>query len=150
MMRTPCLLMALMLVLAAPPSNANQETDSAMFERLFQNWTNAFNRKDLAGTCNFFSKDVVADYRGVPHKNYKSICDSFKKTFAENDRRYKYRFKLHEIYRSGNLAAVRVTWYLSISKDGKPISETTDQGLDVFRKEKDGTWRIVNYLGYEQ
>jgi uncharacterized protein (TIGR02246 family) len=143
------ILIVFSILLIASPADANEQADSAMFQRLFQNWTDAFNRKDLAASCNFFSKTVAADYKGVPHKNYKSICDSFKKTFAEKDRQYKYRFKLHDIHRSGDLATVRVTWYLNISKDGKSISDTTDQGLDVFRKEKDGTWRIVNYLGYE-
>ena len=126
-------------------------TDRAAFQALYQGWTDAFNRKDLKGASALFARDVVADYRGVPHKNYDSITGSFKKTFARTDRVYKYSFKLHDIYRSGDLAAVRVTWYLTVAAPGKPESATTtwDEGLDVLRRGADGRWQIVNYLGYE-
>lgn len=122
--------------------------DVAMFHTLFTHWTDAFNRKDLAQSCALFAKNVVADYRGYPERNYSSICDGFKKIFREANYRYHYRFKLHSVYRSENLAAVRITWYLSLYENGKKISESQDEGMDVFEKNKLGKWQIINYLSY--
>lgn len=131
-----------------PAVCANEKRNSTqLFQNIFSSWTNAFNRKDLENSCNLFSPDIHANYQGAPQKNYQSICNSFKKIFQE-DRDYKYRFKLHQIYRSDNLASVRVTWYLQISEHGKVISETVDEGLDVFEQDQTGHWKIVNYLAY--
>ena len=104
------------------------------FETIFSNWTDAFNRKDLINSCRLFSKDITAHYQGTPVKNYNSICDGFKKIFQES-RKYQYRFKLHEIYRSNNLAAVRITWYLQVTENGKIISKIQDEGIDIFQRE---------------
>lgn len=119
------------------------------FEQVFSQWTEAFNHKDLTSACALFSTDVVANYKGVPEKNYANICGGFKKVFAQTDRHYQYRFKLHQTYQSPTLAAARITWYLDIYKNNQLISSTKDEGLDIFERSKTGEWKIVNYLGYQ-
>lgn len=128
---------------------AEQKNSTQLFQHIFSSWTKAFNHKDLANSCTLFSPNVHASYQGAPPKNYQSICDGFKKIFQE-DRDYTYRFKLHQIYRTHNWASVRVSWYLQISEHGKVISETVDEGLDVFEQDKKGHWKIVNYLAYPE
>ena len=50
----------------------------------------------------------------------------------------------------GDIAVVRLTWTSTIQpKDGRAIT-AVEPGLDVFRKESDGRWRIVRYMAYEQ
>ncbi|QLZ70156.1 hypothetical protein FOLKNPGA_02961 [Legionella sp. PC1000] len=127
---------------ATEKSNAIQ-----LFQHIFSAWTKAFNSKDLKRSCNLFSVHVQANYQGAPPKNYQSICTGFKKIFQEK-RDYKYRFKLHQVYHSHNWASVRVTWYLQILEHGKVISETVDEGLDLFEQDKQGNWKIINYLAY--
>jgi uncharacterized protein (TIGR02246 family) len=140
----------LFLVLGLPASCANKEqADNLLFEHLFEKWTKAFNSKDLSASMSLFSKEIAADYRGVPRKNFDVIRDGFKKTFAQKNRQCQYQFKVHEVYRSGKFAAVRITWYLRISEAGKPDSISQDEGMDVFKQEADGNWRIVNYIAYE-
>ncbi len=124
--------------------------DYLMFKRIFAEWTDAFNRKDLAGSCALFSKTVTANYQGAPRKTYSSLCDGFKRVFQDKERRYQYRFKLLDVYRSGDLAVARITWILSIYKDGKRISTTEDLGVDVFKRSAAGKWQIVYYLAYER
>lgn len=123
-------------------------TDQQVFQTMFSDWTAAFNRKDLQKSCQLFSKSIVADYQGVPQKNYVTICDGFKKIFSIDRQRYQYHFKLHDVYRSGNLAVVRITWYLRILEDNKLKSQIQDEGMDVFQKNAVGRWEIVNYIGY--
>lgn len=129
-------------VFAAEKNNA-----MPLFQHIFSVWTDAFNRKDLAGSCDLFSVHVEANYQGAPRKNYESICNGFKKVFQEN-RDYKYHFKLHQVYHSNDMASIRVTWYLQIYKHGKVISRTVDEGLDVFQRDKEGRWKIIYYLAY--
>ena|SRR5260221_9735838 len=150
MHKTGYLVLLLAFSLSVSRAHADQnQSDTAMFETLFQQWTDSFNRKDTAGACSLFSKNVVADYRGVPKKNFASICDGFKKIFADEQKHYQYRFKLCNVYRSNDLAAVRITWYLTISENGKPTTEIEDQGMDVLKRDKQGRWQIVNYVGYQ-
>lgn len=127
--------------------------EKAVFHDLFENWTKGFNNKDLTVSCALFSKSVIADYRGVPQKNYDDICNGFQKIFKDPNRKYQYRFKLHDVYHSGDLAAVRITWYLVVEEqeNNKKVTHTIqDEGLDVLEKNKDGKWQIVNYIGYEK
>ncbi|MHB1948462.1 MAG: YybH family protein [Gammaproteobacteria bacterium] len=125
------------------------KNDRMLFEGIFTVWTDAFNHKNLAGSCRLFAKSVTADYQGVPQKNYAAICGGFKKIFKEPHRQYRYTFKLHQVYRSGNLATVRITWYLRLDEKGKKTIVTQDEGLDVLQRNSQGEWQIVNYVGYE-
>jgi ketosteroid isomerase-like protein len=128
---------------------AKDEIDShRLFDKLFADWTAAFNRKDISKTCHLFSKSVIANYQGVPPKDYAAICDGFKKIFTKSNLRYQYSFKLHQVYRSEALAVVRITWYLRIYEKGKLKSITQDEGIDIFQKNNQGQWQIVNYLSY--
>lgn len=127
---------------------AGEENNSTqLFQNIFSSWTNAFNHKDLQASCSLFSEHLEANYQGAPSKNYQSICASFKKIFHEQHD-YKYRFKLHQVYGSQNWASVRITWYLDIYEHGKIIATEVDEGLDVFERDKQGNWKIVNYLAY--
>lgn len=126
------------------------ESNRESFDKVFYDWTNAFNQKDLELSCGLFSKKVVANYQGVPQKDYKAICNGFKKTFKEKNRDYHYRYKLHDIYTSGDLAAVRITWYLTVYETGKVISEVQDEGIDILEKNKEGSWQIVNYIAFPE
>ncbi|HEN5521375.1 TPA: hypothetical protein U6299_002865, partial [Legionella pneumophila] len=104
--------------------------------------------KKLAPTCALFSKSLAADYQGAPQKNYTSICHGFKKIFQQTRKNYQYHFKLKRVYRSGHLAVARITWYLQIFEQGKLISETQDEGLDVFLKDSQNQWKIINFIAY--
>lgn len=130
-------------------SYAKHSNDFMMFQHIFSTWTEAFNNRDLFQSCALFSKSVVADYQGVTQKNYTAICDGFKKVFQNNNIQYEYKFKLREVYRSNDLAAIRVTWYLRLYKHGHLMSNTRDEGIDIL-KLKNGEWKIVNYIAYQK
>lgn len=142
-MKYSLLMIVIMTAFFTHECGASNNTD---IEKTFTDWTQAFNQKNLPGTCRLFSKNVTANYQGTPAKNYDILCSGFKKVFAESQQ-YQYQFKIHDIYRAENLAAVRITWYLKISDHGKVISETQDEGLDVLQRQND-EWKIVNYIGY--
>lgn len=147
MWRAVLVIMVISSLFSLPVFAAEKNENHKLFEGIFSRWTEAFDHKDLPNVCKLFSKHITAKYQGVPTKNYHSLCDGFKKIFSES-RTYKYSYRIRQVYRNDDLAVVRVTWFLQISEHGKLVSDTQDEGMDVFRKNKNGSWQIVNYLGY--
>lgn len=138
------------LTLFSTCAHADTNTpDWQLFDKIFSDWSAAFDRKDLDTCCALFSKAVVADYQGAVQKNYASLCDGFKKLFDNNKQHFQYSYTLHDVYRSGDLAALRVTWNLKVQEGNQNIATTTDEGIDIFEKDPTGKWVIVNYIGYE-
>lgn len=125
-----------------------QSNDDILFDKLFKDWTEAFNQKNVVQSCALFSKSVVADYQGVPQKNYQSICDGFKTIFKDKNRVYHYQYKIHQVNRSDNLATVRITWYLYLTENGKTKMISQDEGIDVLKKNSQDDWKIINYVAY--
>ena len=138
----------LVCCLSLSVAKASVSEDNAVFEKIFAEWTDAFNQQQLQASCSLFAKSLVASYRGAPKKNYESICSSFQRLFQQKESRYQYQFKIHDVYRNGDLAAVRITWYLVIYKDNKKLSTTQDEGIDIFKRNQSGQWQIINYLAY--
>lgn len=129
-------------------ANSTKQNDKVLFEKIFTNWTDAFNRKELTASCDLFAKSIKADYQGIPQKNYSSICNGFRKIFQDKKCSYHYSFVLHQVYRSESLAAARITWYLLKSEGSKEISVTQDEGMDLLQKDSQGKWKIINYIAY--
>ncbi|QBR85298.1 nuclear transport factor 2 family protein [Legionella israelensis] len=127
---------------------ANKKNAGNDFEDIFDAWTKAFNQKKYPEVCELFSKKIKADYQGVPRKNYSTICKGFQKIFQETEMTYQNQFKIHEVYQSNNLAAVRITWYLSVYKKGVHQYSIQEEGLDIFQKDDNNKWKIVNYIAY--
>lgn len=139
-----------MCLIFSPMLHAANQQNYQTFNKIFSVWTEAFNHKQLQASCDLFAKSIIADYRGTPQKNYQMICDGFKKAFSDSSHRYISTFKLHDIFQSGNLAAVRITWYLKIYQNDALISSTQDEGIDIFQQNEQGQWQIVMFLGYEK
>lgn len=126
-----------------------EATSRALFQKVFTEWTNAFNHQNTESACRLFAPELVATYKNFPVRNYHAVCEDFKKIFAYPNRRYQYQFKLGPIYRSADLAAVRITWFLTLyNAHGKKLFQTRDEGLDILRKQPTGEWKIVHYLAY--
>lgn len=142
------LLLGLLVLLWSQFSIGASSEDRMIFKKLFTDWTTAFNNRELVKSCDLFSLHVVADYRGIKRKNYTNICNGFKKIFTDDLRKYHYSFKLHEIYKSEFLAAVRITWYLKITNKNGSVTYVQDEGLDILEKNGKNKWKIINYLSY--
>jgi ketosteroid isomerase-like protein len=113
-------------------------------------WTADFNAGHAEKTCALFSRELRADYRGQPERGYDGQCDILKRSLSDPSRRYSYALAIKEILVWNDVAVVRLTWTLTITpKDSNTIT-AIEPGLDVFRKEADGRWRIVRYMAYEQ
>ena len=130
----------------AQPSDAGQ----AAIREALTKWTADFNAGNTPQICSLFSPDLVYDYNGQPERNYRDICDLLRRSLTDRTRRYTYSLAIDEILVSGDLAVVRLTWTLRITRNDTPEEAVSrEQGMDVFRKQPDGSWKIIRYLAYE-
>lgn len=132
------------LLLAATPALGDAESD---IRARLDAWTRAFNAGDKAAACELFSRSLVSDYRGQGEADYATRCALIEKALDNRERRFRYATDIKEVIVEGNLAVVRLTWTLTITPGDLT---SVEPGMDVFRKEDDGAWRIVRYIAYEE
>jgi len=139
---------AMMLALCgALYGTAVRADDAAEIRARLEQWTAAFNARDKAAACELFSKSLISDYRGQGEADYATRCALIGKALDDPARSFTYSLAIREIIKEGDLAIVRLTWTLKISP-GEITS--VEPGLDVFRKEGDGQWRIIRYIAYDE
>jgi uncharacterized protein (TIGR02246 family) len=113
------------------------------------NWTKAFNARDAGRVCDLFAPDLVAIYQGQPERNYQAICELLSNSLRDREKSYRYTLDLKEILVSGDLAAVRLVWTLTVARNDGGVIETIEEpGIDVFRRQPDGSWKIARYLAF--
>ena len=112
-------------------------------------WTSDFNARDAAHICDLFAPDLIYDYRGFPERDYSILCGLLQRSLADPTRTFSYALDIKEIIVSGDMAVVRLVWTLKVASAGGKTEESREPGLDVFRKQPDGSWRIARYIAYE-
>jgi uncharacterized protein (TIGR02246 family) len=138
------------LMSAAPTARADNAASRAEIEAALTQWTADFNAGHADKVCDLFSRELRVDFRGLPERGYDAQCDLLRRALTDSTRAFSNAFAIKEILVWGDTAVVRLTWTSTIQpKDGRAIT-AVEPGLDVFRKENDGHWRIVRYMAYEQ
>ena len=62
----------------------------------------------------------------------------------------RYSLAIKEILVAGDLAVVRLTWTLKVQRKDTPGDITSDEpGMDIFRRQPDGTWKISRFIAYD-
>ena len=113
-------------------------------------WTVDFNARDANRICDLFAPDLRYDFRGLPERDYNAICSLLQRALADRSKTITYSFDIKEIIVSGDMAIVRLVWTSKVSRQGSSqVTETKEPGLDVFRRQPDGQWRIARYMAYE-
>lgn len=137
---------AALLALLFLPAAALADDAGDIRARLLE-WTDDFNAGRIEPVCDLFSKELISTVRGQGDRDYATRCDILTRSINDPARDFHYEVDIHEVMVSGDLAVVRLTWTLFMT----PLNVTVvEPGMDVFRKEADGQWRIVRYLSYEE
>ena len=121
--------------------------DVADIRSRLEQWTVAFNARDKTAACELFSKSLISDYRGQGEADYATRCALIAKALDDPARTFTYSLAIREIITEGDLAIVRLTWTLKIAPGD---ITSVEPGLDVFRRESDGRWRIIRYIAYDE
>jgi steroid delta-isomerase len=139
--------LAALLVPALAQSDAGAE--KAIRDALSK-WTADFNAREASRICDLFAPDLRYDFRGLPERDFDAMCSGLKRALADRSKTLTYSFDIKEIIVSGDMAVVRLVWTSRLSRQGSvQVTETREPGLDVFRRQRDGQWRISRYMAYE-
>ena len=143
---------ALIAVVLAASQAAGQSADPAQdaIRTALLRWTADFNARKSAAICDLFAPDLRYDYRGQPERGYREICDLLHRSLSDPTKHYNYSPEIKEIIVSGDIAVVRLVWTLRVSSEGKTDAIVSKEpGLDVFRREPGGDWKIIRYIAYD-
>lgn len=137
------------LALSPAAAQSDAAAERAIRDALAQ-WTADFNARDASRICDLFAPDLIYDFRGTPERDFKAMCDQLHRALADSSKTLTYSFDIKEIIVSGDIAIVRLVWTSRVSRQGSSqVTETKEPGLDVFRRQADGKWRIARYMAYE-
>ena len=143
-----CVLVLALTAAIAASARADQASDQVAIRERLQRWTTAFNTRDATGTCDIFASDLAYSIPGVPLGSRQSICADLSTAFGNSVIQLRYdNPNIHEIIVSGDFAVVRLTWTLTVQK-GAERDVTTEEGMDLFRRQPDGRWSIARFMSF--
>jgi len=134
---------------AAPAGAAAAERAEDEIRATLSKWTQSFNAGRADAVCKLFSPELRYDFRGYPERGYADICARLKRSLSDESKHYAYALDIREIIISGDIAVVRLVWTLTVTLGNGQAVTSVEPGMDVFRKEPDGSWKIIRYLAYE-
>jgi steroid delta-isomerase len=113
-------------------------------------WMEAFNAGDVEKACALFAPDLIAQVRGQGERGYAAQCDLLKRSLSDPIKTYSYALVVKEILVAGDVAVVRLTWTLKVRQKDTGKEITSDEfGIDVFRRQADGSWKIARFMSYD-
>lgn len=115
-------------------------------------WNADFNRGDSEGVCSLFAPDLRAYASGIAtEQTYDDVCNRLRGVVTDTSRTMSYALDIREVIVTGDSAIVRLTWTLTVRPAGGGEGTTiTEQGMDYFRQQPDGTWKIARFISYEE
>lgn len=118
--------------------------DRAAIEVALQKWPKDFNAENLDAVCGLFADDVVSTYPGGEDRNKGELCQRMQKLFNDPAKRYGYAPPdIREVLVDGDLATVKLFWTLTVADAGGKVLDTgVEDGLDVFKRQADGRWKV--------
>jgi ketosteroid isomerase-like protein len=141
---------SLVLVLTLPAVAAGPSPEDDIRAAL-QRWTDDFNAGRADKVCDLFAPDLRADVLGAPERDFETQCRMLRNALADPEHAYTDAFSLKEVVIERDMAVVRLTWTETIRvKATGQVTTRLDEGLDVFGRGSDGTWRIIRYMAFER
>lgn len=143
--------LALIALLVPAAARADPAAESAIRAAL-ERWTDDFNARRADRICDLFAPELRYDYRGFEERGFDDICALLRRSLADKQRVFNYEPPwVKEVIVAGDLAVVRLVWTLQVRlvRTGD-ASESEEPGMDVFRRQPDGDWKIIRYIAYEE
>lgn len=114
-------------------------------------WNADFNAGNAQGICDLFAPELRYDFIGFPERGYDDICALLQSSLGDQTQTFSYALDIREVIVSSDLAVVRLVWTLTVRPaSGGPAMTSREPGMDVFRRQADGSWKIIRYIAYEE
>lgn len=140
--------LAALLVVWLQPAAAADDAAQAEIRATLAQWTADFNARNTDKVCGIFEPDVAADIRTEPEQNYEMVCERLKRSLTDPARTYNYSSDIKEILPFGDVAMVRLVWTLTIAGGAEGEVKSIETGMDLFRRQADGGWKIMRWMAY--
>ena len=126
------------------PDRDHHADDRTAIETGLRQWSADFNAERLDAVCGLFADDAVLIYPDSPDRDHEAFCGQMRQLFDDPHRTFRYAApEIDEILLDGDTAAVRLVWTLTVSDESGRVLETVrEDGLDLFQRQDDGTWKI--------
>jgi steroid delta-isomerase len=146
------LILVLTLTLAPPaPAAADDDDAQAAIRRALLQWTADFNARNVDKVCDLFEPGLIYDFQGLPEQRFDDICPRLKRALGDDTRSWTYaQPDIKEILVFGDIAVVRLTWTSTVTGGPEGEVKSVEPGMDIFRRQSDGSWKIMRYMGYSQ
>ena len=146
----PILILILAMTLAPAPAAADDDAQAAIRRALLQ-WTADFNARRADKVCDLFEPGLIYDFQGLPEQRFDDICPGLKRALGDDTRSWTYaQPDIKEILVFGDMAVVRLTWTSTVTGGPEGEVKSVEPGMDIFRRQPDGSWKITRYLAYSQ
>jgi ketosteroid isomerase-like protein len=124
---------------ASPPPAAEAQVRAALAA-----WPEDFAARRTAAVCGLFAPDAVLSYPGTRDRDFDATCSHFRDLFAIRDRSFTYAApEIEEVVAGRDTVVVRLVWTLTVADPtGKTLEVVRERGVDVFRRQPDGSWKI--------
>ena len=138
-----------LLVWSLPALAADRADGAATIRAEFVDWTQAYNARQADKVCGICSEDFRYKFGEVQDRGYNDVCPALRRLLGDETHRSHYTLDLREILVYGDIAVVRLIWTLDSSQPGSSATvRTLEPGMDIFKRQNDGTWKIIRYLAY--
>ncbi|MBL8905188.1 MAG: DUF4440 domain-containing protein [Rhizobiales bacterium] len=142
-------MLAALALLPAQALRAETAAETAIRAAL-EEWRQDFNARKADRICDLFAPELLYDFQGLPEQNYALLCARLHKALAGETPNITYGLRIKEILVSGDLAVVRLTWISTVTAADGTRETTDEQGIDIFARQPDGTWKIIRYIAYPE
>jgi len=135
-------------VVGCGPAGASAKRGPAQAEATVRaalaQWPADFAAKRTAAVCGLFAPDVVLSYPATVDRDFDTICAHFGALFATDDRTFSYAAPvIEDVVADNDTVVVRLIWTLTVlDASGTALEIVQEQGIDVFRRQPDGSWKI--------
>lgn len=118
--------------------------DEAAIEQALQQWPGDFNARNVAAVCSLFAPDTQVMYPDSQDRDYEAFCAQMHEILGPGDRTFSYAAPdIDTIIVDGDLATVALIWTLTVTDSSGAVLETvSENGVDVFQRQDDGSWKI--------
>ncbi len=145
------ILAAALLAISVVPAHAAGDDSAAEIKAALTAWTNDFNARRADKVCDLFEPGLIYDFQGLPEQRYDDICPRLKRALGDATRSWSYaQPDIKEILVFGDVAVVRLTWTSTVGGAPEGEVKSVEPGMDIFRRQPDGSWKIMRYMAFSQ